>query len=52
VEALFPLIIFVTLGLVLIGLMRSMRRQFGKVDFDQDGTNDIERMFGRRSDPR
>lgn len=52
VEAAFPLIIFVILGVALILLLRSMRHQFGKIDFDQDGKDDIERMFGPRNDPR
>lgn len=50
-EPFLPLVVFLFLAAVLIGLIFSMRKQFRKVEFDQSGKDDIERMFGPRSQP-
>jgi hypothetical protein len=38
--------IVVALGLALVVLYRSMRKQMGRVDFNADGLTDDERMHG------
>jgi hypothetical protein len=37
-------LVVVALGLALIVLYRSLRRQLGRIDFDAQGTTDAERM--------
>lgn len=37
---------FVALGLSLVFLLRSMRKQMRRIDFDEQGASDAERMQG------
>lgn len=47
----FAFIVFVGLGLSLVFLLRSMRKQMRRVDFDETGASDAERMRGASSPP-
>jgi hypothetical protein len=42
---------FVALALATVVLVRSMRRQFRRIDFDPTGTTDAERMRGAGGAP-
>lgn len=45
----YAFVFFVALGLSLVFLLFSMRKQIRRVDFDQAGTSDAERMRQSRA---